>query len=51
MKALQAPEVQARFAKLGVEPLPMSVEEFGKFFKEEVASTVALAKAAKIKPQ
>jgi tripartite-type tricarboxylate transporter receptor subunit TctC len=51
VKALQTPEVQARFAKLGVEPLTMSVEEFGKFFRDEVASTVALAKAAKIKPQ
>jgi tripartite-type tricarboxylate transporter receptor subunit TctC len=50
-KALQAPEVQARFAKLGVEPLPMSVAEFDKFFREEVESTVALARAAKIRQQ
>jgi tripartite-type tricarboxylate transporter receptor subunit TctC len=50
-KALQAPEVQARFKTLGVEPLPMSVAEFGKFFRDEVNSTVALAKAAGIKQQ
>ena len=50
-KALKEPEVQARFKKLGVEPLPMSVDEFGKFFKDEVASTAALAKAAGIKQQ
>ena len=50
-KALKAPEAQARFKKLGVEPLPMSIAEFEKFFRDEVASTVALAKAAKIKQQ
>jgi tripartite-type tricarboxylate transporter receptor subunit TctC len=50
-KALKEPELQARFKKLGVEPLPMSVEEFAKFFRDEVASTVALAKAAGIKQQ
>ena len=50
-KALQSPDAQAQFKKLGVEPLPMSLDEFGKFFRDEVASTVALAKAAKIKQQ
>ena len=29
----------------------MSLDEFGKFFREEVASTEALAKAANIKQQ
>ena len=50
-KALQTPEVQARFKTLGIEPLPMSVAEFGKFFRNEVTETVAVAKAAGIKPQ
>jgi tripartite-type tricarboxylate transporter receptor subunit TctC len=50
-KALQASEVQARLKKLGVEPLSMSVAEFGKFFREEVDSTVRLAKTAGIKSQ
>jgi tripartite-type tricarboxylate transporter receptor subunit TctC len=50
-KALQSPEAQERFKKLGVEPLPMGLDEFGKFFREEVASTEALAKAANIKQQ
>ncbi len=50
-KALQSPEVQARFKPLGVEPLPMSVAEFGKFFRDELNSTVAIAKAAGIKQQ
>ena len=50
-KALQAPEVLARFKQLGVEPLSMSVAEFGKFFRDEVNGTMALAKAAGIKQQ
>jgi tripartite-type tricarboxylate transporter receptor subunit TctC len=50
-KALQAPEVQARFKTLGIEPLPMSIAEFDKFFRSEVTETVALAKAAGLKPQ
>jgi tripartite-type tricarboxylate transporter receptor subunit TctC len=50
-KALQSPDVQARFKPLGVEPLPMSLAEFGKFFRDEVSSTVALAKVAGIQQQ
>jgi len=50
-KALQSPEVQARLKPLGVEPLPMTLAEFGKFFRDEVNSTVALVKAAGIQQQ
>ena len=50
-KAIQAPEVQARFAKLGVEPMPMTVDEFAKFFREDVAAALALVKAANIPRQ
>jgi tripartite-type tricarboxylate transporter receptor subunit TctC len=50
-KALQSPETQTQFKKAGVEPLPMSLDEFGKFTREEVASTIAIARAAKIKQQ
>jgi tripartite-type tricarboxylate transporter receptor subunit TctC len=50
-KALQSPDVQARFKPLGVEPLPMSLAEFGKFFRDELNSTVALVKAAGIQQQ
>jgi tripartite-type tricarboxylate transporter receptor subunit TctC len=50
-KALQAAETQAQFKKVGVEPLPMSLDEFGKFTREEVTSTVEIARAAKIKQQ
>lgn len=50
-RALEAPAVQARFAQLGVQPMPGSQAEFAKFFRDDVNSTVALAKAAKIQPQ
>ena len=36
-------------AKLGVEPEQMSVDQFGKFVKDDIAATVQLAKAADIK--
>src|SRR5690349_1222998 len=47
-KALQSPEVQAKLAKLGVEPAHMSVEEFVKFFREDYEATRQLAKDAGI---
>jgi tripartite-type tricarboxylate transporter receptor subunit TctC len=50
-KALETPGVQARLAPLGVEPMPGTPDEFAKFFRDDVASTVALAKAAKIPTQ
>ena len=51
VKALQTPEVRARFTKLGVEPLPMNLEQFAKFFREDVGAAQALVKAANIKTQ
>ena len=45
-KALDSPEVKAKLAKLGVEPANMSVEEFGKFFKQDFEATRQLAKDA-----
>ncbi len=50
-KALQTPNVQARFKQLGVEPMPGSQAEFVKFFRDDVNSTVALANSAKIPRQ
>jgi tripartite-type tricarboxylate transporter receptor subunit TctC len=49
-KALDVPEVQAKLAKLGVEPAHLSVEEFGKFFKDDYEATRQLAKDAGIQP-
>jgi tripartite-type tricarboxylate transporter receptor subunit TctC len=49
-QALQMPAVKDNLAKVGVEPQLMSVEEFGKFFNEDLAATVQLAKDAHIEP-
>src|SRR5215468_5629101 len=42
-KALDAPLVRERLAKLGVEPQPMSVEQFEQFVRNDVAATIKLA--------
>jgi len=49
-KALNSPALQDKLAKLGVEPKHISVEEFGQFFKDDLAATAQLAKEADIKP-
>lgn len=49
--ALQSPAVQTKLAALGVEPMPMSMEQFAKFFGDDVAANVAIVKAAKIQIQ
>jgi len=47
-KAMQAPNVQERFKQLGVEAMPMTVDQFEKFFRADVEAAVALVTAAKI---
>jgi tripartite-type tricarboxylate transporter receptor subunit TctC len=49
-KALALPALREKLAKLGVTPEPMSVEEFGKFFRDDLAATVQLARDANIQP-
>jgi tripartite-type tricarboxylate transporter receptor subunit TctC len=49
-KALALPAIQERLAKLGVQPQPMSVDEFEKFFRDDVAATIKLGKEAHIVP-
>lgn len=49
-EALKDPALRAKLAKLGVEPAQLSVEEFAKFFKDDLDATVELAKNAGIKP-
>jgi tripartite-type tricarboxylate transporter receptor subunit TctC len=49
-QALQDPAMQDKLAKLGVEPKLMSVDEFAKFVKDDLAATVQLAKDANIEP-
>jgi len=50
-QAMQAPAVKERLQQLGVEPMPMTVEEFEKFFRDDVEAAVALVKAANIPKQ
>jgi tripartite-type tricarboxylate transporter receptor subunit TctC len=49
-EALKLPALQEKLAKLGVEPKLMSVEEFGQFFRDDLAATVQLANEAHIEP-
>jgi tripartite-type tricarboxylate transporter receptor subunit TctC len=50
-KALLVPVVQERIAKTGNEPMPMTVDQFEAFFKEDVRSTAKLMQQIGIKPQ
>jgi tripartite-type tricarboxylate transporter receptor subunit TctC len=50
-KALARPEVQERLAKIGQDPLPMTTEEFEKYFRDDVSETAKLMKAAGVQPQ
>jgi tripartite-type tricarboxylate transporter receptor subunit TctC len=49
-KALQDPALKDKLAKLGVEPELMSVEQFGKFFRDDYNDTLGLAEDAHIEP-
>jgi len=49
-KALAVPAVEDRLATFGVEPMPMTVDEFGKFYRDDVAATVRLAKDIHLVP-
>ncbi|MFM9882791.1 MAG: Bug family tripartite tricarboxylate transporter substrate binding protein [Burkholderiales bacterium] len=48
-KAVQSPDVQERFEKLGVEPLTMSMAEFQSMIAKELEDNAKLIKAAGIK--
>jgi tripartite-type tricarboxylate transporter receptor subunit TctC len=49
-KALNVPAVQERLAKVGVQPMPMSLEQFEKFFHDDVAATIKLARDIGLAP-
>ena len=49
-KALAVPAVQERLATFGVDPMPMTVDEFGKFYRDDVAAIVKLAKDVNLVP-
>jgi tripartite-type tricarboxylate transporter receptor subunit TctC len=49
-QALQSREMKDRLAKLGVTPKLMGVEEFARFFEQDLAATVQLGRDANIVP-
>ena len=49
--ALASPEVKERFAKLGADPMPMTVDSFRNFLAQEFKVSEQIVKAAGIKPQ
>ena len=48
--ALDSPAIADKLRNLGVQPMPMTPEEFQKFFADDVTATITLGKAAKIAP-
>jgi len=51
LRALQMPEVQERFARVGADPLPMKPGDYEAFMKAELELTAAIVKAAGIRAQ
>jgi tripartite-type tricarboxylate transporter receptor subunit TctC len=49
-KALDMPEIQEQLQRLGLQPEPMSPDQFAKFFADDVAAMIKLAKDAHIEP-
>ena len=49
-KALDLPNIQESLTKIGVQPMRMTSAEFQKYFAEDVAETVKLAKEVGIQP-
>jgi tripartite-type tricarboxylate transporter receptor subunit TctC len=51
LKTLEMPDVRAKLAEIGVEPMPMSTEQFDAYVREEIVKNAALAKAAGLTAQ
>jgi tripartite-type tricarboxylate transporter receptor subunit TctC len=49
-KTLAMPEIQEKLAKLGVQPMPLTVDQFAKFTRDDVAGTIKLAKDINLQP-
>jgi len=48
-KALKNPNLVEKFAAQGIEPMPLSPAEFGALIEKEIATNIALVKAAGLK--
>lgn len=51
LKALQAADVKEKLARLAIEPMTMTVDQFAAFVEKEVAANAALVTMAGIKVQ
>jgi tripartite-type tricarboxylate transporter receptor subunit TctC len=49
--ALELPELKARLAKLGEEPMPMTRKEFADFVRNDLARNAELIKATNLAPK
>jgi tripartite-type tricarboxylate transporter receptor subunit TctC len=49
-KVIAMPVIRNKFQSMGVEPMPMSPEQFGSFVADDMAATVKLGKDAHIAP-
>ncbi len=49
-KALNMPAIQERLATFGVEPMPLSADQFDKFYRDDVAGIVKLANQINLVP-
>lgn len=49
-KALEVPALREKLAHLGMQPMPMSPEQYARFFADDMTATVKLGKAANITP-
>jgi tripartite-type tricarboxylate transporter receptor subunit TctC len=49
-KALNVPAGHEKLATFGVEPMPMSADQFDQFYRDDVAATVKLAKHINLVP-
>jgi tripartite-type tricarboxylate transporter receptor subunit TctC len=50
VKAMAAPAIQEKLATFGVQPMAMSVDQFGKFVRDDLAATIKLAKDIHLVP-
>jgi len=50
-QAVDSPEVRERYAKLGADPFPMTMDRFDAYIRSELASNARLVKAAHITAQ
>lgn len=49
-KTLELPAMREKLERLGVQPMPMSPEQYGKFFADDLAAMVKLGRDAHIEP-